>query len=636
MKKMVRFMTLSLTLLGFVFTTGCYKEQHFDFPGPFEDTSFVNVVDSLPFPFDKTRQAGVWLMKDNVPDFGKILFKGYTDYRPMHDTVSWVQEPTGMRLIPHRNYYPLTDADHLGGDPNSYKYNWAYSKYFVPVGAGKSFYMYAKVSFGTFSGTAAGLVLGASWSTGGVFVFGMDGNSSIAPMFFVDLYGTLGATVSPDQGWPTANEVIIPGVPAEIEVVIHDNLFYIKVNGTLCFLFKISREDPYYFTPQIRPWRNFVTVHDFYVESSDMYSVDYALHEHQQDYNRIQAPALVKAGNGDLLLFAEGRSNPASAEERVAQNTMPVGNTDIIMSRSGTGGQTWDQQVSVIAGAGSGDTYGFPQVVTTSGGKMILHYSKLTTTSLKNGSFSYPAEQLLYQTVSTDNGLSWSQPVNITESLKDVSKGYLKSSSGHGIELRSAAYKNRLVMPLIYGGTSIKVGLSDDQGASWRTSQLVGGSNITAGSVVELADARLMLILSHGNASPQSKLVSYSSDGGETWTAPVPIAAGAATLSNGHMYAGIAVSNQQGTIYFANATGRQKDPETYNGPNFGITPVLFESTDNGASFTSTGPLFTRTAYRGYSDPIGNMDAVFTNDGKLVIVGEGGVESPQEGIVVYRR
>ncbi len=70
-----------------------------------------------------------------------------------------------------------------------------------------------------------------------------------------------------------------------------------------------------------------------------MYTVEYVMHEYEQGYTRIQHPALAKAPNNDLLLFAEGRSNPASAYERVAQHTLPVGNTDIIMKRSEDGGE---------------------------------------------------------------------------------------------------------------------------------------------------------------------------------------------------------------------------------------------------------------------------------------------------------
>jgi len=47
-------------------------------------------------------------------------------------------------------------------------------------------------------------------------------------------------------------------------------------------------------------------------------------------------------------------------------------------------------------------------------------------------------------------------------------------------------------------------------------------------------------------------------------------------------------------------------------------------------------LFTKIAYNGYNSPIGMMDAVALADGSVVIAGEGGVESPREGIVIYRK
>src|SRR5690606_985597 len=97
-------------------------------------------------------------------------------------------EPDGMRLMRHRNPYPVTVADHVGGRENSYRNNWVVSKYFVPVGKGKSFYMYFKANIGTFGGTAAGISLGTSWENGKEFIFGFDGASNVAPQFFLDFY----------------------------------------------------------------------------------------------------------------------------------------------------------------------------------------------------------------------------------------------------------------------------------------------------------------------------------------------------------------------------------------------------------------------------------------------------------------
>lgn len=611
--------------------SGCYKEQHFGFPGPFDEEQ--QLPDSLPFPFDPGREAGTWLMRNGVPDHEGILFKGYTDFYPAGDTLSWVPEPEGMRLIPHRNYYPITNADHFGSNPNSFQFNWAYSKYFVPIGPGKSFYMYTKMTVGTFAGTALGLFLGVNWETGQNFVLGMDGFSAIAPMFFVDLYGTT-ASVDPSQGWPTVNEVIVPGIPAEIEVVIHDSFFYVKVNGTLCFQFKLPGET-FYFTPQIRPWRNFVAVHDFYIESQDAFSVNYAMHEYEQGYSRIQAPALAQATNGDLLLFAEGRSNPRSAVERVAQQTMPAGDTDIILRRSSSQGVSWEEQITVVAGQGVDQTFAFPQVVTSSDGQIILHYSSLPGRE-ENGEYSYDAgQQRVYQVTSNDHGQTWSAPTEITDFLV-TDAGYLRNGPGHGIQLSSEAFTGRLVMPLAYNDRQVRAALSDDGGQSWRLSDPVAGNNRLSGAVVELADSRLMMVLGHSNTTPRNRLASFSSDGGETWSAPENLSSTVSTGDFGHMYHAALVRSADGIVQLITPTSRESDYQTYNGPTYGVTPMLFSSTDDGQSFGQGAPLFDKLTYRTYNSPIGAMDAVALSDGTVVVVGEGGVESPREGIVVYRK
>lgn len=625
---------LVFTLLISSVLTGCYKEEHFDFPGPFEqqkpDTNF------LPFPFDKTKQAGKWLMKDGVPDYRSILFKGYTDYFAKGDTLSWVQKSDGMHETPHYNYYPLSNVDHFAGDPNSYKFNYVYSKYFVPVGPGRNFYLYAKVTFGTFNSTAAALVLGKNWDTQGVFNFGMDGNSTTGePKFFLDIYG-ITASVDPAFGWPTINQVMTPGIPAEMEVIIANSIFYVKINGTLVFTFKMGAERVYFFTPQIRPWRNFVKVHDMYIESSDMYTMNYAMHEYEKGYNKIQAPALAKATNGNLLLFAEGRSTPANANERVAQNTIPVGNTDIIMKRSVDNGTTWDEQIKVIAGEGSNMTYCFPQIVSQSNGKITLHYSSIDA-ALVNKVYTYnAASQRIYQTESSDNGATWSTPVEISTALKDVAAGYVQNGPGHGIEMQSATYNKRLVMPLTFSNNTVKVALSDNGGASWRLSKAVSGSRLKHGAVVELADGRLMMIVGHTNASPKNKLVSYSSDGGENWTAAANLTGGVATSDYGHLFAGTLVKGTNGEIMLINPTGRETDVDVKNSPAYPTVPVLFKSNNGGVSYTNAGGLFTKEAYFGFAAPFGFMDAVMLDDGTVVVAGEGGVESPTEGIVVYKK
>ena len=91
-------------------------------------------------------------------------------------------------------------------------------------------------------------------------------------------------------------------------------------------------------------------------------------------------------------------------------------------------------------------------------------------------------------------------------------------------------------MHVVYCGNVIKVAYSDDEGVSWKVSNAVPGSNLRFGSIVELSDTRLMMVLTHSGSTPRNKLVSHSIDGGKTWSSATNIGAGVSTLDYGHMY----------------------------------------------------------------------------------------------------
>lgn len=627
----------SLWLWSFclLLASSCYKEQHWEFPGPFEED--IAIPDTLPFPFDENKEAGMWLMKAGEPFHDRILFKGFTDYYVGGDTISWIKESTGMRLIQHRNPYPITTSDHVGGRENSYRNNWVVSKYFVPVGKGKSFYMYFKATIGTFNGTAAGIVLGSSWENGREFIFGFDGFNAIAPQFFLDLYERT-FSVNPAAGWPTVNEVITPGVPAEFETVIVDNLFYIKVNGVLCFKMQLPEQELFYYTPSIRPWRNFMTVHDFYIEAPDSHTVDYAYYHKEFGYNFIQRPALTTTENGDVLLFAEGRGAYADGYERVGQHTKAIGNTDIILRRSTDGGGSWEENILVVAGEGSADTYANPQVICANNGNLVLHYSKIGYTRTGNSFGIAPGLQQIYQRISTDGGRSWSGETDITDQLRSTVVD-VQHSSGHGIALRHSTYLNRLVMPLNIGTNQVQVAYSDDMGHTWAISAvLTGTNNLRNGSIVELNDGRLMMLLSHNNVTPRNKMVSYSNDGGATWSGTASFANGITTGDFGHIYPSVVVNNAQtNELFYVSALNRGTDPRSYNmSPVYANSPTLFSSSNAGQNFSSLGPLYNKQTYNTYVVPVGHMDAVVLPSGQTLIATEGGVSTPFEGIVIYRK
>jgi sialidase-1 len=132
---------------------------------------------------------------------------------------------------------------------------------------------------------------------------------------------------------------------------------------------------------------------------------------------------------------------------------------------------------------------------------------------------------------SDDDGLTWSEPVDLTLSCKDPAWLWYATGPGIAIQLKSEKYKNRIVVPANHSyptnnkdekvawdeyGFGAHVILSDDGGATWRKSEpITPGCNES--QVVELTDGRLMMNMRSYNGF-SSRAISYSEDGGETWS----------------------------------------------------------------------------------------------------------------------
>src|SRR3546814_16595149 len=104
-------------------------------------------------------------------------------------------------------------------------------------------------------------------------------------------------------------------------------------------------------------------------------------------------------------------------------------------------------------------------------------------------------------------------------------------------------------MPLTVDDNTVRVAFSDDDGASWQLSPAVDGDGLRYGSVVELEDGRLMMVTGHNDGSPRSRMVSYSSDGGETWSQADAIDAAIGAGRGGHHSPGLLVKDFGKKIY---------------------------------------------------------------------------------------
>ncbi|SCL44466.1 sialidase-1 [Micromonospora citrea] len=249
-------------------------------------------------------------------------------------------------------------------------------------------------------------------------------------------------------------------------------------------------------------------------------------------YTCYRIPALVRATDGTLVLFAEGRKPDCS----------DTGAHDVVLVRSRDNGRTWSTPTVVHAGR-TATAHNPVPVVDARTGRISL----VTTRG--------------YRTVwvqhSDDHGATWTAPREITTSVKQPGWSGYAAGPGHGIQTTRGPHAGRLVIGTNYsvaadgrrGGALI---LSDDGGATWQ----LGAADHSADpdlrvqelSVFERPDGSLFAFARDENgANPATVASAVSTDGGLTFS--VPFHAGAAE-------AGLAVPTVQASTLELRATDR--------------------------------------------------------------------------------
>jgi sialidase-1 len=243
-------------------------------------------------------------------------------------------------------------------------------------------------------------------------------------------------------------------------------------------------------------------------------------------YHHYRVPGIVVTAKGTILAYSEARKSSGDWSDN-----------DILLRRSTDGGRTWSEPAVLADGAGfegfntaaarfrKGDNAG---AVTCSNAVMIVDADGRTVHCL------YCIEYArCFYTRSTDDGLTFSAPVEITAAFEPFRPEYdwkvLATGPGHGIQLRSG----RLLVPVWLstgeggGGhrpSCVSTIYSDDGGATWNRGRIVAGHpelvNPSETLPLELADGRVMLNIR--NESPERRrAVSFSLDGATGWTKPV-------------------------------------------------------------------------------------------------------------------
>jgi sialidase-1 len=220
----------------------------------------------------------------------------------------------------------------------------------------------------------------------------------------------------------------------------------------------------------------------------------------QDGYHTYRIPAIVVTTKGTVLAFCEARKTSAADH----------GDIDLVVRRSFDGGKTWQPMELVYEEGGSEPiTIGNPCPIVATDGTIHLLFCR--------------NNQVAMAMKSTDDGKTFSKPVDITESLRSFSFPFTRVGTGpvHGIQ----AVSGRLLVPLWLNdkiGKEYRSGVaySDDGGATWKAGGLVSADvkGLNECSVAELAPGKLMLNMR--NRQAKCRAVATSDDGGLTWTTP--------------------------------------------------------------------------------------------------------------------
>lgn len=236
------------------------------------------------------------------------------------------------------------------------------------------------------------------------------------------------------------------------------------------------------------------------------------------NYGCYRIPAVVTLKDGSILAFAEGR--PTGCPD--------FGNIQVVMRRSTDGGTTWST-ITVVASNGTLEAGNAVPVLDTLDpnypqGRLFLFYNigNNSEANVRNGNGL--REQMVI--TSTDGGLSWSSPSNITSQTalmgaapynnpadwRDLAMG-----PGHGLQLADG----RIVIPGNYTAGAPQPNWGDgrayafyttDHGATYHIGGNTGYPGSNESSAAALSTGAVMINSRNQSGLTKNRIVSTSTD----------------------------------------------------------------------------------------------------------------------------
>ena len=220
----------------------------------------------------------------------------------------------------------------------------------------------------------------------------------------------------------------------------------------------------------------------------------------ESGYFTYRIPALAVSPGGTVLAFAEARRNNGADDDDI----------DLVLKRSLDGGLTW-QPMQVLFQDGTHSVNQPTPIVDGVRETVVLVFCR--------------DNKQVFVTESSDDGILWAPPVEITSSVVDPQWAFVGAGPGHGIQLTSG----RLLVPSwgdVSPGPLIgrqEVGqfsytaFSDDHGATWRRGVPMDMDCSDECMAVETVDGSVYMDM-RSRQEKKCRAYAWSRDGGATWS----------------------------------------------------------------------------------------------------------------------
>lgn len=261
---------------------------------------------------------------------------------------------------------------------------------------------------------------------------------------------------------------------------------------------------------------------DRWMDKQDLFTVG-----DNVDYNLYHIPGIVVTAKGTVLAWCEARKRAAGVSD--------WDDIRILLRRSTDEGVTWGAPQSIANVEGPKAKNPFALAMKNVDPSDVT-YNNPVLIADKDGTvhmlFCLEYMRTFYQR-STDDGLSWGKPVEITAAFDAFKKDYdwkvLATGPNHSIQLKNG----RLVVPVWLstgtGGNAHRPSVtatiySDDQGKTWHAGDIAvpctdDWINPNETVAIELKDGSVMLNV-RSESKAHRRLITISPDGATKWSTP--------------------------------------------------------------------------------------------------------------------